>query len=533
MPVFSLLTVPWGLAGSPAEKIRLNGPQPVAAIVGGASPLLFAPDALSPRIEGREKTTEIQGAFTDNGGAPQRLHALPVPLRAETPQLLRHEHWKADAELSWKAAVSRPRRQHAEGEEEEPGWPWFRFLLAVSGRMRDFEAALDEAFLPWECVRDRWLAPGEAQDPVMDVLVKHARRHRVRWGEIADRPRRVLNRHREMVPLARVEELDTHCMAWLSRQPGSTIAERGGDRQRILALARYENLNTLENRVFRDLLERSAAAARDYLRLNAGRQRRDLSPTTNRYALVEAYGRECRAIARALAAAGIGRETGRPQPNFVLLQDERYRHVWQAWREIVERETVHDDLWRWQRRSWGEFCKAACAVALLARPRAELIAASPLFFRPEHRRGEWLVHDDPLVIVHDGAKNFVVEVLRGDSADVKSSLHALGASVWLRVANTNGDMHRYVAVWAVQGPTAPPALKDLVLSADNALAKLPKSTGLAAGVVLQALPDPEASVQREAGAKVVGIAFGPGDGRLGDGLAMLGDELAALIAGIL
>jgi hypothetical protein len=338
-----------------------------------------------------------------------------------------------------------------------------------------------------------------------------------------------------MVPLARVEELDTRCMAWLSRQPGVTIAERAGAGQRIQALARYENLNTLENRVFRDLLERSAAAARDYLRLNAGRRRSGPRGRAGRYAMVERYGRECRLLALELAAAGVGRGTGFPQPNFVLLQDERYRHVWEAWGEIVNRERVYDDLWRWQRRAWEEFCKAACTVALLARPGAELVAASPLFFRPEPARGEWLVHDDPLAIVHDREDGFVAEVLRGDGGDVRGSLRDLGAALWLRVADTRGGVPRYVAAWAVQGPADPPPLADLVESADRAFELFRAASrrsgreAPAAGVVLQALPDPDAEPRLERTRRIAGLAFGPGEGQLARGLDLLGEELSGLI----
>ena len=189
----------------------------------------------------------------------------------------------------------------------------------------------------------------------MDILVHHAAVHRALWTEIADRPKRLLNRTRDLVNLSRVKELDTHCMAWLSRQSGRTTPERAGPRQRILAQTRYENLNTLENRVFRDLLERSDAAAREYLRQNHQRRvGQDARGGVGRYTMVEHYAWECRHLARELAASGINRLEGPVQPNFVLMQDVRYRHVWTAWKEIVARERWYDDLWRWQRRAWAE-----------------------------------------------------------------------------------------------------------------------------------------------------------------------------------
>jgi hypothetical protein len=134
-----------------------------------------------------------------------------------------------------------------------------------------------------------------------------------------------------------------------------------------------------------------------------------------------------------------------------------------------------------------------------------------------------------LIIMHDPIRQFVVEVLRGDSSDVKASLQALGASIWLRVANTSGDMHRYIAVWTMQGPTHPPPLSDLVASANAALQRLPKNVCPAAGVVLQAVPVPSVPVRREKTGRVLGLSFGPGEGQLAQGLSLLREELSALI----
>lgn len=527
MVALRLLTVPWGLIGSDDERVAATAGAP-CRIGARETPLVFVDCAAAPLLDGEPGGVEhVAGLATSVSGESQGLFALPAPLDADAVQLLRHPAWREDAVLRRDRAVSRPRRGGAE-EDEEPGEPWFRFLLAVVGRMQDFEGALAASHLPWDHVRERWLAPESEQDPFMDVLVRHAREHRARFAEIVDRPRKVLNRRRELVPLARVEELDTHCMAWLSRQPGTTIAERAGDRQRILALARYENRNTLENRVLRDLLERTTLVARDYLRVNAGRVRAGLQGRTGRYALVERYARECRLLAQALAEEGVAREGGPVQPNFVLLQDERYRHVWRAWQEIVRRDRVFDDLWRWQARAFAEFCRAACVVALAADARAQLVAASPLFFRSEHRRGEWLVHDDPIAILHFPHADRVVEILRGDTPDKKSAFDALGATAWLRFATTRGDLQRYLALWTIQGAGAgaPRPIGDLVASADRALAGFQAKgllkAGLAGGIVLQALPDPAAAIETHVGTRVAGLAFGPSGAQLGPALGRLG-----------
>lgn len=531
---FLVLRVPWGLFGGSSQQIRLEEPGEDVALCPGSVPLVFSFNEDPPFIDGRRDSAEIQSGIRTREGEPQFLWALPVPLRADDTQSLRATSWSEDASLHYPGAVSRPLQRTGSDDETERGFPWLQFLLVLVGRMRDFEDALAASHVPWLFVLERWMENEKNQDPQMDVIVRHARSHRACWSDIVDRPRHVLSRRREMVPLGRVEELDTRCMAWLSRQPGSAIPERAGARQRILALSRFENVNTLENRVHRDLLERSSAAAREYLHANKGRSRNALGVITTRYALVEQYGRECRHLAAEMARYGVNREHGTVQPNFVLLHDERYRHVWQAWRQIVNRERVLDDLWRWQRGAWSEFCKAACVVALLATPgnAVKIIAASPLFFRREHRRGQWLVHDDPMVTLADRSEGWVVEVLSGNSADVPMFLREMGASVWLRIADMEGSQHRYIVVWAIHGPGKPPDLGALVESAGEAVRLVARDASQArlhGGIVLQALIDGAAGPTSRNAVGIAGLAFGPWEHQLINGLDHLGGKLIAFI----
>ena len=255
------LRFPWSLT-IPSEQTRIASADAATWPHAADGLNLFVDSGDGLQVDGDPHRTELRGRLRTRQGEEQALLCLPFSLQGDATVSLRHRSWPSAAELTLAGTLARPRQDAAEEEDDEPGGPWFRFLLALVGRMRDFEAALQRSHLPWTEVRDRWLQPVDQQDPTMDVLVRHARAHRTRWADIVERPRRILNRRRELVPLSRVEELDTHCMAWLSRQPGTTLAERAGGRQRILALSRFENPDTLENRVCRDLLERSVAASR-------------------------------------------------------------------------------------------------------------------------------------------------------------------------------------------------------------------------------------------------------------------------------
>ena len=80
-------------------------------------------------------------------------------------------------------------------------------------------------------------------------IVIQAGRMRPFLKDLEKKIRRMLRREREKVQLDRVQEMDRASMRWLSKQPGTTLAQRAGSDQRVLAIVRKENFDTLENRV--------------------------------------------------------------------------------------------------------------------------------------------------------------------------------------------------------------------------------------------------------------------------------------------
>lgn len=533
------LSVPWDVAGQPELRTEPLSGQSPSNSEAAVSPLLFSEGHGGVLLNGRSDTVEPLVGSASGQRERWAIWDLPVPLHAAETQTLRHESWRADMSFTWRNGVDRPTHRDAEEDgEQEPGWPWHRFLMAVTARMQDFRAALpggdgpSDVDDPLGYVLDRWIGSAGMREPTMDILVRHAAEHRARWSEIADHPRRHLNRRREAVSLSRVQELDTQCMEWLSRQPGMTLAERAGGRQRILALARYENRNTLENRIFRDLLERTVAACREYLDFDRSRAARPEAGGSRRSTMVRQYGRECRRLATMLEAEGVTRAMNVAQPNYVLLHDNRYRYVWTAWQEIIRHERVLDDLWRWQRRSWAEFCRMAVVVALQVDAGARCVAASPLCFRPEHGRGEWLLSDEPIAVFAHEEKGSVVEVFGARAPGLPNGLRKLAADAWLRCSRLSGDEVRLLPIWAIHDLVERDrglVLSDLAASADEALRRLDRGPSLAGGVVCLSSLDPNGVVKVDGRGLVKGFRFGPWDSQLSRALERMGDELWSLM----
>ena len=169
-------------------------------------------------------------------------------------------------------------------------------------------------------------------------------------------------------------------------------------------------------------------------------------------------------------------------------------------------------------------------MALMAQSnRVHLVAASPIFFRAEHRRGEWLMHDDPLAVIADDDRGWVVELLGGNSADVPDKMKELGASVWVRFSDYAGGEYQYLPIWTVHSFSIDISLADLVESANDAYHHLRDKAALAGGVVFLSTLNPDQPMVTQAAEYVTGFSFGPGDAQLSGALERIGEELSDLI----
>ena len=520
-PDLIVLFRPWGLLGSDDQRQELRAPTEVISS-GSVAPLLFSRDNRRVFVGGREHDIELFIELNYGNGPRHRIWDIPILLDDLKPQTLRFPDWDCDAVIDRQHRLSRPptgaQQSEETNEENQRGILLLAFLQMIVARMQDFDSALKRQQDPWKQVQELWLDPKKPRDPTKDVIARHAEKHGRNWDDIAEHPRRLLNRSREFVTLSRVQELDVQCMRWLSRQPGRSLAERAGARQHVLALARRESRDTLENRVFRDLMVRSVAAARSYQDVGS------YQGHSKKMQLVNRYGRRCRNLEGQLAEQGVSRQVETVQPNYVLLHDSRYSTVWRARNELIQRERILDDLWRWQHRSWTEFCKSVVAAGMLWMPDADRYFASPLVVMDEHYRGQWIAHDDPMIVIANPVRDWITELLSANSNSVPSVNRQLCASFWLRQADAKRHTPRLVPVWAIHG-LYELDLDELVASAEEALRGSQGQANISGGLVLASTVEPKHQVQTVDSAIVCGVKFSPYSKPLTDALDALQEIL--------
>lgn len=514
---------PWGRY-VPRHRLPLAGPELLIPDGHTGPALIYASSPATLHVDGRLDTAEKIAAMSEREGGqgaadvPAALWQLPLPMRRLPGFAIATK--QGVCRLRWTDAPERFRGEDPRSDGELCARALMLRAEAVWDRISDVEDALADPANLWATLRRRWTEDDSDEPPHMDAIVRHSTELVTVLDALEKRPRRILRRVHRQVPVGRVQEIDRRAMLWLARQPGETLAERAGDDQRVLAVAREENFDTLENRVLRAYGELANLHARDYLDRNKTRR------MSRRANLVEAFGRRCARLARNLTARGVRAAEPGAIPNFVLQQNPQYHRIWDAWIELLERERDKDELWRWQARSWDEFCTLALMVALIGVPGARTVATAPLFFRDEHHRGRWIESDTPLGVFHLPERGLIVEVQEGRPY---KDLAGFGAPIWLRIGRTGEAREPLVRIpvwpiWSLRGGLVPGEAREV----DSVLA-YGRQRLVRGGIVLRPATGPDTPERARSGGALT-LTLGTEGSALRDGLHSLTEYLAATMA---
>jgi len=139
---------------------------------------------------------------------------------------------------------------------------------------------------------------------------------------ILAQPRKTIVREHEMVPVYKAQQIDSRSVEWLSRQTGRNLREKLAANPHILAVARRSSLNTLENRLLKELLIQLEVLLFDkqqFLGLTEDQQQLlDLSQQWFHQQEVQQI-----------------KNWQHTPPNNVLLEDRNYRKAWSSWKKLL------------------------------------------------------------------------------------------------------------------------------------------------------------------------------------------------------
>ena len=205
---------------------------------------------------------------------------------------------------------------------------------------------------------NRWERIGRSRTPPLSLIVRLAAEIPDTIEHVCESPRVVLRRVRELEQAARIREVDQTCIRWLGRQPGRSLIQKAGTRQRLMAVVRKEDCDTPENRVVRDLLVRCKAAGRSYIARNTNFRRDDRIKSVQRLVTL------CEKYLKHSQIKDVRKLVGIAQPNYVLQHEQRYQVLWDAYIRLVRQEQVTQSVWQWRDRVWLEWLTLALTSAL-------------------------------------------------------------------------------------------------------------------------------------------------------------------------
>ena len=438
-----------------------------------------------------------------------------------------------------------PRRAHAKGPDRQ-GFPIrpatgrtltepadlaaeqaLRRMNEVLARIQELEEALDAPENLWPRLRGAWKRAEDEADPRMAEIVRQSQEIRPHLLDLEDRVRRVLRRTRERTSLSRVQELDRASMLWLARQPGNTVAQRAGPEQRIMAIVRHENFDTLENRVLHAYCRLASEVARSWMRAHPR------ASGSARYRHVADYRTLCDRVALALTEKEVGIAEAGITPNYVLMQDKAYAAVLESWELLLRRKDAEDRLWAWQAETWTDFVVLAIVLSIDALSDATLVAQSPILWRDEAVQGRWFDQDRPIAVFWLKATDQIVEVMA--RPEKPGPLLTLArAHVALRISDLSAESFpRRVAVWTPHSMQRI-SLQDSVGEAVERIVQLQRlntQETLRHGLIVTPahnVADDDRSYSAEAmrgNCQVRGLAFDASGGSLAEGMTMLGDYI--------
>ena len=289
--------------------------------------------------------------------------------------------------------------------EEKAGADALKRMNDVLARIQDFKEALDSPHDTWNRLRANWKHAEDRKQPRMAEIVHQSHGMGSVLQNLSTRIRRVLRRQSELVPLDRVQEMDRSSMIWLSRQPGRNTAERAGSNQKIRAIVRKENFDTLENRVLHSYSRLAHDVAREWMREHP------YAKESKKYKDVHTFQKKCRSSISRMVEHNVSLANAGIIPNYVLMHDRNYHTVLEAWERLLDKRKAGDDLWAWQANTWIDFSVLTVILAINEISDGHLVAQSPILWRDEGITGRIFEWDHSVAVFRFSKADRIVEIL--------------------------------------------------------------------------------------------------------------------------
>lgn len=284
--------------------------------------------------------------------------------------------------------------------------------------------------------------------------------------------RNALARQRKLLPLERANEVDSKCIQWLFNQPGNSIKDKiAFNNCKIMAISRYQNCNLLENRVLKEFIIRSQKEASLYLKkVDTAKKYKEQKSTRERQ--VSNFKALCNELLNTPELLPISRQLTMPTPNYVLLNDIRYKAVWHYFVKLLKQEQEKDRYWAYQKRTFEDVSLILLQASfvekveqkdfqnLLVKPIADGI---PIIYK-ELLNGRRASHESvagPFILIK-GNRHFILEFIGNISSENQiykkktyaelSGLGICGSDSFILIKELNAKKSTLICIYSLHCP---------------------------------------------------------------------------------
>ncbi|MBF0230619.1 MAG: DUF2357 domain-containing protein [Desulfamplus sp.] len=395
----------------------------------------------------------------------------------------------------------------------------------------------DTEYIKWKNIVSLLLEEKKRKDePRMALIVKIAEKMQEILEKISRNPRRRLMRDNQLQNIQKIQEIDSNSLRWIARQPGKTIPEKGGTKQKIMAVVRVSSFDTLENRIFKDFLKRSIEASFKYIR----EYNHFENSKSTRFRNVKKFNILSQKIINAPFLNDVQKIESVIQPNYVLQSGEHYKDLWKWYQRLVKQDYEIDNAWAWQSRLWSNIAALLVSIVLSGGSAEEdngqkknnhieikPIANSEARFRSEQIFGSWLFSESipgPCWFEYDN-KIYVIEAINSSPSHAEKHpickyLGGTGGHLYILITDTQTQKKVVIVFWGIHGAstTTLPSMKEIADSAASSLFNIyqdlyynysaPKLAGcVMVSSMKEEIKDDEAFNQEKPMTKVYAIQF--------------------------
>lgn len=195
-----------------------------------------------------------------------------------------------------------------------------------------------------------------------------------------------LRRRAELMPVGKIQELDAYSLRDYIRRPGKTGAEKAGEKQELMAVNRYQDYHTAENKFllyFAKILRWECSL---YEKSRGSHYRAEVTRLRHLTDSLQSALEKRRSLHLAPGER-------LPKPNQVLLKHPLYNRVYKAYLDYRGRAREKAQLWPYRNQLLAEAVGICLLAAVVNLPGARVAPEAKLICSRHPDGGRYLLHD--------------------------------------------------------------------------------------------------------------------------------------------